>query len=67
MKDEKYLLNSENDFDVMDYVQLYEEGDVIRLKDEPDTPRRILKSTPITTRLKKPNMKTARSARNGLR
>lgn len=45
MKDEKYLLNSENDFDVMDYVQLYEEGDVIRLKDEPDTPRRILSVT----------------------
>lgn len=45
MKDEKYLLNSENDFDVMDYVQLYKEGDVIRLKDEPDTPRRILRVT----------------------
>lgn len=40
---EKYLLNSAKDLEVSDYVQLYEEGDVIRLKDEPDMPRRILR------------------------
>lgn len=42
---EKYLLNRANDLEVSDYVQLYEEGDVIRLKDEPDMPRRILRVT----------------------
>lgn len=35
MKDEKYLLDNESDFDVMVYVQLYQEGDIIRLKDYP--------------------------------
>lgn len=42
---EKYLLNSAKDLEVSDYVQLYEEGDVIRLKDEPDMPRRVLRVT----------------------
>lgn len=42
---EKYLLNRASDLEVSNYVQLYEEGDVIRLKDEPDTPRRVLRVT----------------------